>query len=213
MKIVQFEFCLFGINTYIVYDPTSKECAIIDPGMINSEEQEVIEKYMERNELKLKYIINTHLHIDHVAGDSWVKNRYNAQILAHKDDEVLGNRLEQQAQMFGLPLDVSSIKIDRYLKPGDKIKIGEGELEVIHVPGHSRGSIALYDKEDGFVISGDALFAGSIGRTDLPGGSMPQLLDSIKTRLLTLPEKTLVFSGHGAPTTIGREKQLNPYLK
>ncbi len=115
--------------------------------------------------------------------------------------------------MFGLPLDVSSIKIDRYLKPGDKIKIGEGELEVIHVPGHSRGSIALYDKEDGFVISGDALFAGSIGRTDLPGGSMPQLLDSIKTRLLTLPEKTLVFSGHGAPTTIGREKQLNPYLK
>ncbi len=92
MKIVQFEFCLFGINTYIVYDPTSKECAIIDPGMINSEEQEVIEKYMERNELKLKYIINTHLHIDHVAGDSWVKNRYNAQILAHKGDEYLGNR-------------------------------------------------------------------------------------------------------------------------
>ena len=115
--------------------------------------------------------------------------------------------------MFGVPLETENVIVDRWLVPGDKIKVGDGELEVIHVPGHSKGSIALYDAADGFLISGDALFAGSIGRTDLPGGSMPQLIDSIKSRLLTLPGDTIVYPGHGPATTISKEKRQNPYLQ
>ena len=132
--------------------------------------------------------------------------------MAHKDDEFLGERVREQAQAFGIREKVDNVVIDRYLTPGEEIKIGDGELKVIHVPGHSPGSVALYDKKDGFVITGDALFAGSIGRTDLPGGDTRTLLRSIKDGLLTLPDSTVVYPGHGPATTIGQEKVSNPYL-
>lgn len=213
MRIVKFEFSLFGINTYVVVDTTTRQCAIIDPGMINDEERNAMVNFIENNNLQVVHVINTHLHIDHAIGNAWTREKYGVDILAHKDDEPLGERIKDQARMFGVPEAVSDVSIDTYLKPGDKIKIGEGELEVIHVPGHSPGSVALYDAEDGFVISGDALFAASIGRTDLPGGSMPQLLESIRERLFTLPEDTIVYPGHGGTTTIGREKRYNPFFK
>ncbi len=212
LKVAKFGFYMFGINTYIVYDPEEKECAIIDPGMSRKEEFEALDNFIKREGLKVTHLINTHLHIDHAISDNWVKEKYDVPVEAHKDDAILGQYLAQQAQMFGLRgIDVA-VEIDRELNEGDIIKIGRGELKVIHVPGHSPGSICLYDKEDGFVIVGDTLFQGSIGRTDLMGGNHRQLVDAIKNKLLTLPKETTVFSGHGDATTIGEEWDRNPYL-
>lgn len=212
MKVAKFEFSLFGINTYVVYDPATRKCAIIDPGMINREEDEAMTDFIDRNGLTVTHVINTHLHIDHAIGDAKASRLFSAPILAHKDDEFLGKLLKEQAASFGINERVDEMSVTSYLEDGEKIRIGDGELEVIHVPGHSPGSIALYDKADGFVIAGDALFAGSVGRADLPGGDMKTLIDAIKNRLLTLPPETTVFPGHGPATTIEREKRSNPFL-
>ena len=203
---------MFGINTYVVYDPEAKEAAIIDPGMSRKEEFEAIEKFIDREGLKVTHLINTHLHIDHAIADSWVKAKYGVPVEAHEADAPLGERILQQAQMFGVRAEDVAVEIGRTLKEGDVVRIGRGELKVIHVPGHSPGSICLYDEKDGFVIVGDTLFQGSIGRSDLPGGNHRQLVDAIKDKLLTLPRETAVLSGHGDVTTIGREWDSNPFL-
>lgn len=213
MKVAIFQFSLFGINTYVVYDPDTKACAIIDPGIINKEEEKALDAFIEREHLVVTHVINTHLHLDHAIGDNLLKNKYKVPVLAHRLDLPLGERMQQQALMFGINKQFSDVEITDYLSDGEIIKIGNGELEVIHVPGHSLGSVALYDKADGFVIVGDALFNGSIGRTDLPGGDFQTLIDSITNRLLTLPDSTVVYPGHGDPTTIGNEKRHNPYLR
>ncbi len=212
LKVAKLGFYLFGINTYVVYDPEEKECAIIDPGMSQREEFSALEKFIEKEGLTVTHLINTHLHIDHAISDNWVKARYSVPLEAHSDDAMLGERIKQQAEMFGVRAQDVAVEIERPLKEGDVVKIGKGELKVLHVPGHSPGSICLYDEADGFVIVGDALFEGSIGRTDLPGGNFRQLIDAIKSKLLTLPKETVVFSGHGDATTIGRELEQNPYL-
>lgn len=213
MKVAIFQFSLFGINTYVVYDPAIKECVIIDPGMINREEEKAMTEFIRKNSLIVDSVINTHLHIDHAVGNSFLKKEYDTTVLANDADLPLGERMQQQAQMFGLTGSFQGIEVTQFIKAGDRIKVGDGELEVIEVPGHSRGSVALYDREDGFVIVGDALFQGSIGRTDLPGGDYPTLISSIKNGLLTLPDNTIVYPGHGSPTTIGEEKRFNPYLR
>ncbi len=212
LKIAKFGFYLFGINTYVVYDPEVKEAAIIDPGMSQKSEFQALENFIAREGLKVTHLINTHLHIDHAISDNWVKEKYGVGVEAHADDAMLGTYLAQQAQSFGIPGEYVAVEIDKKLKEGDVIRIGKGELKVLHVPGHSPGSICLYDKEDDFVIVGDALFEGSIGRSDLPGGNHRQLLEAIKNKLLTLPRETAVYSGHGNATTIGREWDGNPYL-
>lgn len=213
MQVAIFQFSLFGINTYLVFDPESKECAIIDPGMSNPEEEEAIEDFIAEKGLTLRHIINTHLHIDHVAGIPFLKEKFGAPVLAHEGDEFLGQQIKQQARAFGLDhLQLEEIEISEYIKPGDIIQIGKGELEVLSVPGHSKGSVALYDRQGGFVITGDALFKGSIGRTDLPGGNYRELINSIENELLKLPDETVVFPGHGPSTTIGEEKRSNPFL-
>ena len=212
LKVARFGFYMFGINTYVVYDPEEKEAAIIDPGMSRKQEFDALENFIGREGLKVTHLIKTHLHIDHAIADNWVKAKYGVPVEAHADDAMLGERIKQQAQMFGVQAEDVAVEIDRPLKEGDIIKIGSGELKVVHVPGHSPGSICLYDEADGFVIVGDALFQGSIGRTDLPGGNHRQLVDAIKNKLLTLPKETMVLSGHGDATTIGREWESNPYL-
>lgn len=212
MKVAIFQFSLFGINTYVVYDPATNCCAIIDPGMLGLQEEKAMTDFICKNNLKVTHVINTHLHLDHAVGNNFLKDSYKVPVLAHKDDEPLGERLQQQAYMFGINEKFNGVEISDYLSDGEIIKIGDGELKVLSVPGHSPGSVALYDKEDGFVIAGDALFKGSIGRTDLPGGSHSQLISSIKDKLLTLPDDTVVYPGHGPATTIGDEKRSNPYL-
>lgn len=212
MKVAIFQLSLFGINTYVVYDEATRKCAIIDPGMISANEEEAILNFIKSHNLTVTHIINTHLHIDHAIGNRWASHTFNVPVYAHKADEPLGLRLRQQAQAFGIDEKVSDTEISQYLEDGDDIVIGDGVLHVLHVPGHSPGSIVLFDKEDGFLIAGDVLFQGSVGRTDLPGGSTSQLISGIKEKLLPLPDSTIVYPGHGPATTIGREKHSNPFL-
>ena len=213
MRIAIFQFSLFGINTYVLSDPETKECAVVDPGMINSEEEQAIVNFIESNGLKLKYIINTHLHIDHSAGIPFLQRKYGVPVLAHPADSDLGARIDQQAQMFGIGMNMENVTDFTPVHDGDEIKLGKESLRVIHVPGHSRGSIALYCKSCGFLVCGDILFEGSVGRTDLPGGSHTDLIRGIREKLLTLPGDTVVYPGHGPATTIAREKRTNPYLQ
>lgn len=213
MNIAKFTFSLFGINSYVVYDPIEKKAAAIDPGMMLPEEQEAMVRFLEKNDLQLVAIIDTHIHIDHAIGVKFLKDKYNVPFMAHRDDEFLGERMLSQAQQFGIGAQVEPVVIDHYLEPGEQIHIGSGTLEVIHVPGHSPGSVALFDPKGGFVITGDALFAGSVGRADLPGGNGKQLIESIKNNLLPLPDATTVHPGHGDATSIGRERASNPFLR
>lgn len=213
MKLVKFGFSLFGINTYVVVDEATKKCAVVDPGMIEPEEENALVNYIERNGLTVTHVINTHLHVDHAVGDKFVADKFKVPVLGHKSDETLGARMQQQAMMFGMREKLDAVSLTSYLEDGDKVKVGDGELDVLHVPGHSPGSIALYDPEGKYVIVGDALFDGSIGRTDLPGGDFRTLINSIRSKLLTRPDDTTVYPGHGPATTIGREKKYNPYLR
>lgn len=212
MEILRFTFNPFGVNTYIVYDPKTLEAAIIDPGMISETEIKRMASIIERYRLKPVQLINTHLHADHAVGDNYIRKSFGLPLKAHRDDTFLADALSAQKQMFGMADDGSTETIDVYLKDGDKIKVGNGELEVLEVPGHSPGGIALYDRADGFVITGDSLFQGSIGRTDLAGGDYNTLINSIRKKLLTLPDDTVIYSGHGGSSTIGIEKRHNPYL-
>ena len=213
MKIAIFQLALFAVNCFVVYDEAEKKAAIVDPGIINDEEAEAIGNFLKKHELEVTQIINTHLHIDHAIGNTRLKEKYGVEVAAHADDEFLGKRLANQAREFNLPFEVKDAGVTKHLKDGDEIRIGSGVLQVIHVPGHSPGGIALYDKEDGWLIAGDSLFEGSIGRTDLPGGNMATLLKAIKEKLFTLPDSTVVFCGHGPSTTIGDEKQYNPFFR
>lgn len=213
MKLVKFGFSLFGINTYVVVDEATKKCAVVDPGMIEPEEENALVNYIERNGLTVTHVINTHLHVDHAVGDKFVADKFKVPVLGHNSDKTLGARMQQQAMMFGMREKLDAVSLTSYLEDGDKVKVGEGELDVLHVPGHSPGSIALYDPEGKYVIVGDALFDGSIGRTDLPGGDFGTLINSIRSKLLTLPDDTTVYPGHGPATTIGKEKKYNPYLR
>lgn len=213
MKIKRFEFELFGINTYVVYDPATSCAAIIDPGMTSQHERTRIDDFIKSENLHVTHLINTHMHIDHVIDDQYVKEHYGVELWAHPGDAMLGERLDRQAEMFGLSGRFKGVITDHYLSEGEIIEIGEGRLEVLHVPGHSPGSVVLYDRQDGFIVAGDVLFAGSIGRTDLPGGSMTQLLTGIRNKLLTLSDDTVVYPGHGPATTIGRERGSNLFLR
>lgn len=204
---------MFGVNTYVVYDPDIREAAVVDPGMSRPEEFDAMEKFILRENLTVTHLINTHLHIDHAIADNWVARKYGVPVEAHADDAALGLILAQQAQRFGIRGVDAKVEIGHELKEGDKIEIGNGVLDVLHVPGHSPGSIALYDPVDGFVIVGDTLFQGSVGRTDLMGGDFDTLYNAIHSRLFSLPSDTVVYSGHGAPTTIAAEKASNPYLR
>ena len=214
LKVKQFVFNPFGVSTFIIYDSESKPAIAIDPGMLNSAEQKEFDSYIAENNLKLTQIVNTHLHLDHCFGNNYVRDKYGIKVAAHPDDAFLGNSLAEQASRFGIRLTGNDTKvgIDIELKDGDSIKVGAHTLKVLHVPGHSPGSIALYCAEGGFVIAGDVLFKGSIGRTDLQGGNLDTLLNSIHSRLMTLPDSTNVLPGHDRFTTIGAERATNPYI-
>lgn len=212
MKYHSFEFSLFGVNTYIVWDSVTRDCAIVDPSMTTEAEAAVVDGFISDNDLHPVHLINTHLHLDHTFGDEHIMARYGLVLEAHPDDAFLGSTRQSQADMFHLPLELPPIAAGRDLRGGDAVKVGEGCFKVLEVPGHSPGSIALYDADGGFVLTGDALFAGSIGRTDLPRGNHAQLVESISSRLMTLPADTVVLPGHGPSSTVAEEQRYNPYL-
>lgn len=213
MKLISLQFNLFGENTYIIYDEASLEACIIDPGMMSESECRTFDKIVSQHNLKVKYLVNTHMHIDHVAGDLYVKQTYNVGLSASTLDDFLAQRVAEQARMFHLSIDIfDAVTIDNPLTHGDRLWLGDETVEIIAVPGHSPGSIALYVPSSRFVITGDALFQSSIGRTDLAGGDYATLIRSIRDNLLTLPPDTIVYPGHGPSTTIANESQYNPYL-
>lgn len=212
MKVSRFVFNMFGVNTYVIWDTETLEAAIVDPGMIDNGERKAIDEFIERNNLKMAQLLNTHMHLDHIFGNAYIKDKYGLEIKAHPDDKFLGLTLNEQASRFHIPLTLTDCGLDVELHDGDRLFIGNEPVDVISVPGHSPGSVALYCPESDFVITGDAIFKGSIGRTDLPKGSQSQLLNSIEQRLFTLPDSTVVLPGHGPETTIGFEKAHNPYF-
>ena len=213
MKVSRFVFNMFGVNTYVVWDPESLEAAIIDPGMIDDDERRALDSFIESRNLKVTQLINTHSHLDHIFGNTYIKEKYGLEIKANPADDFLARTLPEQAARFGLRMPLQPQQLDVELHDGDTIFLGKERMEVLSVPGHSPGGIALYCPESNFVITGDTLFPGSMGRTDLPMGDYATLVDAIRRKLLTLPDSTVVLSGHGGETTIGNEKKSNPFLK
>ena len=211
LQINSFVFNPFGENTYVIFDET-KECVIIDPGCYTASEEDRLFGYIDQHQLKPLMVINTHGHVDHVVGNNAVKRRYGIPVAAHPDTHSDITQANSQAVWLGFqPVgDIDLPDVD--LQDDEVIKIGESSLEVICTPGHARGSISLYAPVEGWVFTGDALFCRSVGRTDLPGGDFEELRESIRGRLFTLPNDTEVFSGHGESTTIGEEKDFNPYV-
>ena len=193
-------------NCFILGCENTKESVVIDPG----DDGDNILMKLAKSELKVKYLINTHGHFDHVGANKKMKEVTKATLCIHPDDEPMLMELSKSASMFGLSAE-NSPPADLLLNHGDKISFGDITLEVIHTPGHSMGGICLYTK--GHLFAGDTLFAGSIGRTDLPGGDYDTLISSIKTKLLGLPDDTIVYTGHGPETSIGNEKRINPFLR
>ncbi|MCU4157421.1 MBL fold metallo-hydrolase [Carboxylicivirga sp. A043] len=198
-------------NTYILSDE-SKECVIIDPGCLSPEEREYVAKFIADNDYKPVRLLQTHMHLDHVFGSQFVADKYNLKLEAHKDDEFWGEQTVEYAANFGMQLDSNPPAIGNYLNEGDKVKFGNSELEVLHVPGHSPGGIVFYSEADKIAIVGDVLFKESIGRADLPGGDFDTLVSAIKAKLLVLDDDVKVYPGHGPESTIGHERTNNPFL-
>ena len=198
-------------NTYIIYDAQTKDCAIVDPGMYNATEQNTVVNFIKKNALNPVILLNTHCHIDHVLGNKFIYDQYGLKPMFNKGELQLLQAVSSYAPQQGLNYELSP-EPETFLPETGQIKLGIGELELLFTPGHSPAHLCFYSKADGFIIGGDALFKGSIGRTDLPGGHHQTLLDSIKNQLFTLPENVEVYPGHGPHTTIGFEKNFNPFF-
>lgn len=211
VQIETLVFNPFQENTYLLYDET-KECAIVDPGMFSSSEQDEIVKTIDKLGLKPVLVLQTHLHVDHVFGCGFVLKKYGLRAQAHVADEFLLENTKEYARQFGFNLKENPPALGGYLKDGDEVKFGNSVLKIIHVPGHSPGGILFYNIESVTLISGDVLFRGSVGRSDLPGGNQHELIDGIHEKLMLLPDDVRVYPGHGPSTTIGYEKIHNPYI-
>lgn len=210
MQIISLVVGPLFTNCYIMVCERSREAAIIDPGFDRLDEEVVLEKLLELR-LAVKYIINTHGHMDHISGNLKIKRRTGAEIAIHcYDADMLTDPKKNLSMMLGL--NVVSPPPDIILQDGDEIRVGYLRIKVIHTPGHTSGSISLYIEEEKAIFTGDTLFAGSIGRTDLPGASYEEIISSIKGKLLRLPDETKVYPGHGPETTIGAERRENIFL-
>ena len=211
LSIKSFTFNPVQENTYILYNE-KKECCIIDPGCYFDEERKVLKDYVEKSGLKPVLLLNTHCHLDHVFGNKFVHETWNLTLHIHEKEKPVLERAPIAGKTWQLPFDNYEGELV-LIKEGETIKVGDEELEIRFTPGHSPGSVIFYHEAGGFVIGGDVLFNGSIGRTDLPGGDYDTLINSIQTQLFTLPDETKVYSGLGSLTTIGFEKMNNPYIK
>lgn len=210
MNIYRLIFSPIEVNTYILADQ-SNDCAIIDCGCYDRSESDELVRLIDDKKLNPVLLLNTHCHLDHVFGNSFMLEKYNLKALSCKEDEINRKKAVQHAALFGLlmsePPEPGGFIADRQV-----ITFGTTELIALHVPGHSPGSMAFYSEKNGCVFTGDALFAGSIGRTDLLGGNHETLINSIRNRLFVLPPSTVVYPGHGSKTTIDKERMTNPHF-
>lgn len=210
-QIKCFVFNHIEVNTYLVYDETLS-CVVIDPGMETAEENEVFTSFINRNNLKIKAVLLTHTHIDHISGLRCLYDLYKTPVYLHEDAKKILHQAEIYASVMGFETgnleDIPVTTIDH----GGIITFGQSQIEALFVPGHAAGSLCFCLHSDKAVFSGDALFNRSIGRTDLPTGNFQQLLDNLRTKVLSLPDDYTVFPGHGPETTIGYEKEHNPFF-
>lgn len=208
MFIKTFIFNSFRVNMYIVWDD-SGECVIIDGACYSDKEKERLVNFIEEQKLKPVALINTHGHVDHIVGNAFICKHYSIDSYLHKDDFSGLNYAEEHGKMFGFELENPPAPKEL----GSEVAFGKSTLQVLHTPGHSKGSVSLYAKNADVVFTGDTLFRGSIGRSDLPGGNLNELMQSLNLVLLTLPDNTKVLPGHGPQTSIGDERWGNPFLQ
>ncbi len=212
MTIKRYEFNMLPVNTYIVWDDT-REAVVIDAGCYYEPEKRALRDYVTSNGLTLKHLLCTHLHFDHIFGNPFMLSEFGLRGEAHEADLPWLEQMQQRMSRFGITKCDPPVALKGFIDEGDTIRFGSHQFSIFHVPGHSPGSLAFYCAEEKALFTGDALFAGSIGRTDLEGGGTErQLIEGIRQKLLTLPDDTIVYPGHGPSTTIGREKLQNIYL-
>jgi len=211
LQIQGFVFNFASENTYILYNE-QQNAWLIDPGNSNEQETRAIENFISEKGLKIRKILLTHAHIDHVMGLQWAFDTFKVPVVMHQEDKEVLDMFQISGMRFGMSLNHIQADLE-YINEGDELDLDGETFVVYHVPGHSPGSIVYHHKNQKFMISGDVLFEGSIGRTDLYKGNYDQLISGIKNKLFILDDETQVFSGHGNPTTIGFEKQYNPFLK
>lgn len=211
IQIQKFTFNLFSVNTFVLWDDESKECAIVDPGCSDSSEEQILENFINDGNFKVKYLINTHCHIDHILGCEFVKKKYNPIYFAPELDLPLIENAKMQASYVGMDFS-TSLQPDELLSEDKKLFLGDLNLTFLFTPGHTPGEFCIYIPSIKSCITGDVLFFDSIGRTDLLGGNYDVLIKSINEKLLSLPDETIIYPGHGESSTIGREKKLNPFL-
>jgi hydroxyacylglutathione hydrolase len=210
MKIYRLVFSPIEVNTYI-FAGTSGDCAIIDCGCYDKKEKVDLANFIQENKLNPVLLLNTHCHLDHVFGNKFILEKYGLKSFSNQLDEANRKNATSHALMFGLEMD-NPPEPAGFIEDNQIISFGETKLRALHVPGHTPGSLAFYDENEGIVFTGDALFSGSIGRTDLPGGNYDTLIESIKNKLFVLPESTTVYPGHGESTTIEKEMRSNPFF-
>lgn len=211
LSVKSFTFSPIQENTYVLYND-QQQCCIIDPGCYFPEERDELKTDIVKTGLSPVLLLNTHCHLDHVFGNKFVHDTWDLPLHLHEKEKRVLDFAPQSGLMYQLPFDNYDGPMV-YLKEGNIIKIGDDELEIRFTPGHSPGSVSFYHEAGGFIIGGDVLFNGSVGRTDLPGGNMDILVNSIQTQFFTLPDETKVYSGHGPVTSIGFEKMNNPFVK
>lgn len=212
VKIKKFVFNPFSENTFIVWDDHTKECAVIDPGCSDEVEENELSEFIRNNDLSPKYLINTHCHLDHIWGCKFVKDKYNPEYLIPEDDLPLLKNAGNQADMYNIQF-TEPPEPDNFISEKLVITLGESPVKFLFTPGHTPGEFCLYFPNENFCIVGDVIFKDSIGRTDLWGGDYGTLIGSITKKLLSLDDDVIIYSGHGEETTIGREREKNPFLR
>lgn len=212
LTIKTFQVNMIGENCYVVSDET-REAVVIDCGAFSAQEKQAIANYIEAERLQVKHLLCTHVHFDHVFGNAFLAERYGLKPAFHAADQPLYDNLATQVMDFiQVKYDVPQPPAAPHLADGDEVRFGTHAFTVIHTPGHSPGGVSFYCAAEGVLFSGDSLFRYSIGRTDLTGGDYRALIDSLSSKILTLPEQVTVYPGHGPTTTVGAEKRNNPYL-
>jgi len=210
IEIKKFTFNPIQENTFVLYDETH-ECIIVDAGCYFDDEKEELDRFIAENKLKPVLLANTHCHFDHILGVNYCRYKYKIDFYIPEGEQIMVQHAVDQGDAFGVPAEPVE-PADGELKEGDKIKFGHSALEIIKADGHSPGGLVFHHPNQKFLLAGDVLFHGSIGRTDLPGGSYENLVNNIRGKLLKLPPETTVYCGHGPETTIGFEKENNPFL-
>lgn len=212
MRVKTFICNMLHENCYLAYDEKTREAAVIDPGFYREEEMREFDQFIKKEQLHISYLLCTHLHFDHIFGTTFIEDKYGVKVSASLDDSPWVTDFVRSISRFGICPNAMPRPVGHPLHDGDVLALGAETLKCIATPGHSAGGMCFYAPDSAVLFAGDTLFQGSIGRTDFSDGNYAQLIHSIQTRLLTLPHHTIVYPGHGDPTSIDDEAKYNPYL-